>query len=251
MSCTQAGDWSRVTAVVLAGGLGTRLRPVVGDRQKAIADVGGRPFLGRIIDQLEAVGVRRVVLCTGHGAQQVEETLAARQGIAEIAFSREHKPLGTGGALRLAVPVAAADTLLVLNGDSYTDANFEAFLADYRRSRLIPTLLLVEVADTRRYGRVECGASGEILAFTEKGSAVGAGWINAGVYLMESKNAARIPVDRPVSLERDVFPSWLATGLRGHRSTGRFIDIGTPESYAAAEDFFFNAPSSGCQVPRP
>ena len=251
MHGTQAGDWSSVTAVVLAGGLGTRLRPVVGDRQKTIADVGGRPFLSRILDQLEKIGVCRIVLCTGHGAEQVEETLAARQGIAKITFSREEKPMGTGGALRLAVPVAAADTLLVLNGDSYTEANLDAFLTDYQRSGRIPTLLLVEVADTRRYGRVECGPAGEVRAFTEKGAATGPGWINAGVYLMESKNAARIPADRPVSLERDVFPSWLAAGLRGHRTTGRFIDIGTPESYAAAEEFFSNAQSAGCEVPRP
>lgn len=251
MSCAQAKEWSGVAAVVLAGGLGTRLRPVVGNRQKTVADVGGRPFVTRIIDQLEAAGIRRIVLCTGHGAEQVERSLTARQGRAEINFSREDRPLGTGGAVRLALPAAAADTLLVLNGDSYTEADLNAFLADYRRFGRIPTLLLVEVPDTRRYGRVECGPNGEIRAFTEKGAATGAGWINAGIYLMESRHAGNIPADRPISLERDVFPGWLGTGLRGHRTTGRFIDIGTPESYAAAEGFFTAAQSSGREAPRP
>lgn len=245
MSGAQAGDWSGVTAVVLAGGLGTRLRPVVGDRQKTIADVGGRPFLTRIIDQVEAVGIRRIVICTGHGAREVEASLAARKGPAAIAFSREEQPLGTGGALRRALPVAGGGTLLVLNGDSYTDANLDAFLADYRRSGRIPLLLLVEVADSRRYGRVECGPGEVIQAFTEKGAAEGAGWINAGLYLMEAEHVAGIPAERPVSLEREVFPVWLATGLRGHRTSGRFIDIGTPESYAAAERFFMGSGVTG------
>ncbi|MFM9025704.1 MAG: nucleotidyltransferase family protein [Planctomycetaceae bacterium] len=250
MSGAQAGDWRGVTAVVLAGGLGTRLRPVVGDRPKPVADVGGRPFLERIVDQLEAVGIRRIVLCTGHGAEQVEAALAGRSGPAEILCSREDRPLGTGGALRLALPVAGRGTLLVLNGDSFTDADLDGFLADYRHGGRMPTLLLVEVADARRYGRVECGPEGKVRAFVEKGAGCGAGWINAGLYLVESERLAAIPTGRPVSLEREVFPTWVATGLRGHRSAGRFIDIGTPESYAAATDFFAGPRSSDHEAPR-
>lgn len=250
MSGTQAGDWRDVTAVVLAGGLGTRLRPVVGDRPKPVADVGGRPFLARIIDQLEAVGVRRIVVCTGHGADQVEAALASRRGPAEILCSREDQPLGTGGALRLALPVAGRGTLLVLNGDSFTEADLSRFLADYRHAGRIPTLLLVEVADARRYGQVECGPSGDVRAFVEKGAGNGAGWINAGIYLIESARLAAIPCGRPVSLEREVFPAWVATGLRGHRTVGRFIDIGTPESYVEATEFFARPESSDHEVPR-
>ncbi len=248
MSGVRAADWDGVTAVVLAGGLGTRLRPAVGDLPKPIADVGGRPFLSRIIEQLEAFGIRRIVLCTGHGAERVETEFAARRGPATITFSREDRPLGTGGALRLALP-STPGTLLVLNGDSYTAADLDAFLADYRRAGRIPTLLLVEVTDSSRYGRVECDPSGAIRAFAEKRPNSGPGWINAGLYLMEPQHAASIPADRPVSLERDVFPVWLETGLRGHRTNGRFIDIGTPESYAAAADFFSALRSTAHEAP--
>lgn len=249
MSGTQTGEWSDVTAVVLAGGLGTRLRPVLGHRQKTIADVAGRPFLTRIIDQVEAVGIRRIVICTGHGASEVEASLSARNGSAFVTFSREEQPLGTGGALRRALPIAGGGTWLVLNGDSYTEANLDAFLEGYRRSGRIPTLLLVEVADSRRYGRVECGPEGDIRSFMEKGAVSGNGWINAGLYLMESEHVDAIPAARAVSLEREVFPVWLATGLRGHRTSGRFIDIGTPESYAAAQGFFMGPESNSLGVP--
>src|SRR5437867_6202026 len=114
-----------VPAVILAGGLGRRLGSVVADRPKALATVRGRPFLAYLLDQLCAAGTTRVTVCTGHGAAQIEAAFGARYGGARLNYSRETAPLGTGGALRLALPMLDAPVLLVLNGDSFADVDLE------------------------------------------------------------------------------------------------------------------------------
>jgi NDP-sugar pyrophosphorylase family protein len=232
------GDLSTTTAVVLAGGLGTRLHSVVSDCPKGLAQVGGRPFLTFLLDQLDAAGVRRAVLCTGYLGEQVKETFGDKYRGLHLLYSQEHSPLGTGGALRLAVPVLASDPVLVLNGDSYCEADLAA-LPDWRREhRAKATLLLTHVPDTQRYGRVTIDEQGAVLAFEEKGTVVGPGWINAGIYVLSHRLLLTIPGTGTVSLEREVFPAWIGHGLFGCPGDGRFLDIGTPESYGAAEEFF-------------
>jgi NDP-sugar pyrophosphorylase family protein len=226
-----------IEAVVLAGGLGTRLAARVPDRPKVLAEVRGRPFLTFVLDQLAAAGVERAVICTGYRAEQVEGAFGARHGSLALSYSREAEPLGTGGALRLALERLTGDPLLVLNGDSYVDHDLEEFLAAHRALGGAGTLLLTEVADSGRYGRVELDPGGRLAAFLEK-SAGGRGWINAGVYLLGRALLEGIPAGRKLSLERDILPRWVPLGLFGHQTRGRFIDIGTPESYAAAERFF-------------
>src|SRR5262245_29284658 len=112
-----------IPALILVGGLGARLRSALTDRPKALAPVDGRPFLAFLLGQLPAAGIRRVVLCTGYRAHQVEETFGSRYGDLALTYSREETPLGTGGALRLAVPRMDAERFLVLNGDSYIDCS--------------------------------------------------------------------------------------------------------------------------------
>ncbi len=231
-------DLSGATGVILAGGLGTRLRPVVADRPKVLAPVLGRPFLAYLLDQVATAGLRDVVLCTGYLGEEVRIAFGDAHGHVRLAYSRESSPLGTAGALRAALPLVSTDTMLVLNGDSYCEADFRALEAFHRASGAVATIGLVQVADTRRYGRVQTDAAGRVLGFEEKGTAAGPGWINAGLYLLERRLVQSIPAKGPVSLEREVFPAWIGRGLHGHRSEGRFIDIGTPESYAAAEAFF-------------
>jgi NDP-sugar pyrophosphorylase family protein len=230
-----------VEAAILAGGLGTRLRASVPDLPKVLAPVRGRPFLAFVLDQLAAAGVERAVVCTGHRSEQVEAACGARHGSLSLVYSREAEPLGTGGALRLALEHLTGDTLLALNGDSYADADLGEFLAAHRASGAAGTLLLAEVADAGRYGRVELDAGGRVRAFREK-TAGGRGWINAGVYLLGRALLEGIPAGRKLSLERDILPHWVPLGLFGHETRGRFIDIGTPESYAAAERFFATPP---------
>jgi len=235
---TRTGAFASMPVAILAGGLGTRLRPAIGARQKTVAEVAGRPFLARLLDQVALFGFRDVVLCVGFGADQVERALGVEHGPLRLRYSREAEPLGTAGALRLALPLLSGDAALVMNGDSFCDADLaEAWDAHSRRSALA-TLVLVEVPDTSRYGRVELDASDAIRRFVEKQPEDGPGWINAGLYLLARSRIAAIPAARPLSLERDVFPSWIGERLFGHRSGARFIDIGTPQSYADASRLF-------------
>ena len=233
-----ADDLGSLTAAILAGGLGTRLRASVADRPKVLASVRGRPFLSFLLDQLTAAGLRRIVLCTGYMGDLVRAEYGETYADAELVYSREDVPLGTGGALRLALPLLGTGDVLVLNGDSYCDAD----LADFRRWQqersAESALVLTRVADTSRYGRVEVEPDGMLKSFREKGGAAGAGWINAGIYLLGQDLFRSIPVGRAVSLEKDVLPGRIGAALYGYRTDGRFLDIGTPRSYTAAEKFF-------------
>ena len=229
---------SAVTAAILVGGLGTRLRPAVADRPKVLAPVSGRPFLLYLLDQLSAAGIRSVVLCTGHRADQVRETAGETYGGLRLVYSHEAEPLGTGGAIRLALSLLGSDPVLVMNGDSYCAANLGDFHQWHLARRSSASLLLTEVEDTGRFGRVLISEDGTVRGFEEKGGKGGHGWINAGVYLLGRARLLEIPGTGAVSLERDMFPGWIGRGVHGYRGPRRFIDIGTEESYAAAEGFF-------------
>jgi NDP-sugar pyrophosphorylase family protein len=227
-------------AAILVGGFGTRLRPVVGDRPKALAPIARRPFLSYLLEQIAAAGIERAVLCTGHLGQQLEATFGDRFGGLRLTYSREPEPRGTAGAVRLAEPLLQGEPVLVLNGDSYCDAPLGDFVAWYGSRPAAPSgsLLLNWADDTARYGAVDVDAAGDIVAFCEKGGSSAPGWISAGIYLLARRLVMSIPADAPVSLERDVFPAWVGRGLAGHRTRAPFLDIGTPESYAQAETFF-------------
>jgi NDP-sugar pyrophosphorylase family protein len=127
--------------------------------------------------------------------------------------------------------------VLVLNGDSYCDADLPAFAARAAELGGAGTILLTEVADAGRFGSVELTEGGAVSSFREKGAS-GPGWINAGLYLLSRGLIESIPAGGAVSLEQGILPRWVSRGLFGHRAEGRFIDIGTPESYAAADRFF-------------
>jgi NDP-sugar pyrophosphorylase family protein len=228
----------RIPVAILAGGLGTRLRPAIGERAKVIAPVDGRPFLRLLLDQLAAAGFRDVVLCTGFRADEVEAALGARHGPIALRYSRESEPLGTGGALRGALPLLAGDEILAMNGDSFCELDFAAAWAWHRGKGSDATLVAVEVPDASRYGRVEIDADDRVRRFTEKQEGGGAGWINAGIYLLSRARIAALPAGRALSLERDALPAWASTALYGYRVRGRFIDIGTPGAYSAASRFF-------------
>jgi len=231
-------DLRDVTAAILAGGLGSRLRPVVADRPKVLADIRGRPFLTYLLDQLVAAGSRDVVLCTGYLGDQIRVALGESYGSLRLAYSQESIPLGTAGALKLALPLFKSNSVMVMNGDSYCEANLKKFCLWHWTRRANATLLLTEISNTERFGRVQAGSDGTVTDFAEKGSGNGPGWINAGIYLLKLDLLREIPANRAVSLEREVFPGCIGRGLYGFRSEGRFLDIGTPDDYASAESFF-------------
>lgn len=219
---------SDVEVVILCGGLGTRLRPVLADRPKPMADVGGKPFLELLIDDAERQGFRRFVLCVGHGAEFIKDFFRGRQDVA-IAFSEEREPLGTGGALKLAEGSVEGPTFLALNGDSYLAADLAGFLTYHRGRRGIGTIAVVDAGGRRDGGLVDVGAGGRIARFSEKASPAARAWLNAGVYAFERRLFESIPAGRACSLERDVFPTLIPKGLYAFPSTKPLYDIGTPE----------------------
>lgn len=233
-----AESLARVPVAILAGGLGARLRPAIGEHPKVLAEVAGRPFLAYLLDQLAEAGLRDVVLCTGWRAESVERALGGSHGPLRLRYSPEREPLGTAGALRHALPLLEGESVLVMNGDSFCGADLAGAWRWHLAARSQATLLLVEVEDASRFGRVEVDAAGAICRFVEKQAGAGAGWINAGIYWLARARIESIASRTPLSLEHDVFPGWIGRGLMGLRTSARFLDIGTPRSYADASAFF-------------
>jgi D-glycero-alpha-D-manno-heptose 1-phosphate guanylyltransferase len=227
-----------ITAAILAGGLGTRLRETVPDRPKILAEVNGRPFLCHLLDELHDGGIRDVVLCTGFLAEQVEETIGSRYKEMAVRYSLEKEPLGTGGALRNALPLLSSNIVLVANGDSLLRVDLRKHLAWHLLRESEASIVLAQVADASRFGRIEADESGRVLKFIEKDGLHVPGWINAGVYLLSRERIASIPGGYAVSLEREIFPGWIERGLHAMRVDSGFLDIGTPESYREAGGFF-------------
>jgi NDP-sugar pyrophosphorylase family protein len=228
-----------VKAFVLAGGLGSRLRPRFGDLPKALAPLGGRPFLTHQLEWLARHGVREAVLCVGHGAAELERELGERGdlGVA-LHYSTEAEPLGTGGALRLAERFVDGPAL-VLNGDTLVSCDPWALERRRWERGAIGALALYHAADPRSRGRVECDATGRITRFNEKDPEhTGTAWVSGGCYAFSPALWRRLP-EGPSSLERDTLPELAAAGhLHGLETPGEFFDIGTPEEWERAERHF-------------
>ena len=230
------------SAVILAGGLGTRLRSVLADRPKVLAPVAGRHFVAYMLDQLADAGFRDVVLCTGYMGEEVRRVFGSRFRRIELRYSQETEPRGTGGALLDALPLLRGDSVLVLNGDSYCQTDLTAFLQWHQSKRSQASQVLTHVPDVSRFGSVECDGEHRILRFGEKSNS-GAGWINAGIYAVSKPLIAGISNAGPVSLERECFPAWIEQGMFGYPSEGRFLDIGTSDTLRAAQEFFAPTPA--------
>lgn len=229
-------DLKSIKAAILAGGLGSRLRSVVSDRPKVMAAIGGRPFLEYLLHKLEKVGISQVVLCTGHMGEKIRDTFGDAHGRLDLYYSREMVPMGTGGAVRYALNLLDSESVLVMNGDSYCDADLNAFWEFHRSKGAKATLLLVKSADRGgRYGHVRINSKGQVVSFDEKSEHAAAGWINAGIYLLKKELIMSIPEGKGISLEQEIFPERIGQGLYGFQSDGSFIDIGVPEDYARAE----------------
>lgn len=224
-------------AIVLVGGLGTRLRAVVQDVPKPLAPVAGRPFLAWVLDGLAESGVRRVILAAGYLAGTLQSSIGDRWGRLQIDYSIESQPLGTGGAVRLACSHLHGTAAFVLNGDTFLRVDLRALELATRRSDGVVGVALAHVPDTARYGAVRCNGA-RIEAFTEKGLA-GPGYINAGTYFLSEEAIRTLPTQFPSSFESDVLVPLAARGaLTAYTETEGFIDIGVPEDYARAQQVF-------------
>ncbi len=235
-------------ALLLVGGLGTRLRSVVASTPKPLASVGNRPFLEILIRQLHNQAIRHLVLCTGYLAHEIEQELGdGRKWDLTIEYSNEPYALGTAGALKHAkLLVRDSSDFLVMNGDSFMEIDFQKLFNYHVSCGGIASMAVLRMKNEMRYGTVQMSASGRVSGFTEKSAGGSHGFVNAGIYVFNRRIFDHIP-DGPWSLERDIFPNILELGVYASEQQGVFIDIGTPEDYARAQELSKRLDEAACR----
>ena len=223
-------------ALVLAGGEGTRLRPLTLTTPKPVMPLAGRPFLSFMLDWARRHGVDEVILSCGFMSDEVRAVLGDIYDGMRLRHVTEDEPLGTAGPVRLAYDEGLLEErVLVLNGDVLTDIDLTGELQQHERTGARATLALYPVEDTASYGVVPTAEDGQVTAFIEKGSGEPpTNRINAGAYVIERELVESIPPGRAVSFELEVFPELVGDGLYGYAAAGYWIDIGTPERYLEA-----------------
>ena len=217
--------------IILAGGLGTRLRSVVADLPKCMAPVNGRPFLQILIERLRKQGNGRIILSTGYLSEVIEAWVRERYPDPQISIIREESPLGTGGAIRAAITLSDAENVLICNGDTLFDIDVAALFSFHSSMNADCTVALKPMRNFERYGRVELGEDGWVKAFQEK-EPCEEGLINGGVYVI--RREAMLLMDLP---EKFSFEEGFLTKHRiaGMVQDAYFIDIGIPEDFARVQ----------------
>ncbi len=220
-------------AIVLAGGFGTRLKSVVFDLPKPMAPVAGKPFLEILLKTLAQKGFMRVVLSLGYMSEKVIAHFGSRFEGMELVYEIESTPLGTGGAIRLALTQCLTDHVFVFNGDTYLDLEVAHVEAHWQMNHM-PIIVARNMIDTARYGRLETD-NGKVIGFSEKGI-IGNGLINAGCYVLPTHILSSFELGQPFSLETDFLVHAIKTQCFDVLVTeSHFIDIGIPEDYARAQ----------------
>jgi len=232
---------NQVSAILLAGGFGTRLKPWTDKIPKPMLPIGGRPLLDRIVDQVSSAGINDIVLALHHLPHVIISWFYGQgyKSGRHIGFSLERTPLDTAGGIRHAMRMRKTqhDTVLVLNCDIWSDIDLAALISRHQDAGADLTMALAQVEDPSRYGVAMMAKSGQIERFVEKPIvSLGTHWINAGAYVFRREILEAIPENQPVSLEHVTIPELLASGghIEGYKHFGRWIDIGTPQSYELA-----------------
>jgi D-glycero-alpha-D-manno-heptose 1-phosphate guanylyltransferase len=238
-------------AIILAGGLGTRLRSVVTDLPKPLAPVHGRPFLALVLDQLVDAGFETAILAAGYRHEAIRDCFGDGYRGLVLRYSVESEPLGTGGAMRLACRQATARDVFVLNGDTYLELDYAAMLGAHVRASARFSMAVCHVPDVARYGALDLD-NGIVRAVREKGGS-GPGWINGGTYVLGAALRARLRADGAFSFEHDLLVPEIAD-IRplAFPASGLFIDIGVPDDYLRAQTLFPEAAADPIRAtPRP
>lgn len=225
-------------ALILAGGLGTRLRPLTYTRPKHLLPIAGRPHIEHVLDLLGPHGIHDVILTTSYLAEAFAETArtAAARGI-RVEIVVEQEPMGTAGAIKNAADLVADDTFLAFNGDVLTDVDLDALISFHSERNGVASILLTPVADPSAYGIVPTDATGRVERFVEKPAPeeVTTNMINAGVYVLEPAVLERIPAGKASSIEHETFPALVEEGrVYAWGTQAYWMDIGTPDKYLAA-----------------
>jgi NDP-sugar pyrophosphorylase family protein len=229
-------DNRNIDVVILCGGKGTRLQPVISDRPKPMVEMKGRPFLDILIDYLCGYGFRRYVLCVGYMKESIKEFFTKESRRGKIVFSDEKTLLGTGGALKNGELLIKSDPFLVLNGDSFCPLDYRDFLRFYFSKGADVSIVLNEKKAKYSYGVVAINDKARIVSFNEKVDNKD-GYVNAGVYVFNQTIFSLIPHNKVFSLENDLFPYIIDREVFGYVTKSPFMDIGTPERYQKAAEF--------------
>lgn len=223
--------------VLLAGGLGTRLRETVKDIPKSMAPINGRPFLEFQLRALQAAGLERIIISTGYLGNQIRDYFGDSFRNMEILYSHEHEPLGTGGAVKLAFELVRTPYALILNGDTLFKIDLDLFFQRTIEKLADVSIALRSVEDASRYGSVECDADGQIVLFNEKSNIRHPGLINGGIYLIASRYFRRYELPEIFSLEKDFLGThYNQDYFFGQVFNDYFLDIGIPADYLRAQD---------------
>ena len=227
-------------AIILAGGLGTRLASRLNGIPKPMAPVGGKPFLELLLERLRTAGCARVVLSVGHLSTVIQEHFGTEFRGMPIRYVVEDSPLGTGGAIRRALEAVEQPQVVVLNGDTFVSVDYERMLAFHASTGASVTMAVSHEADVARYGEVvltpdEAMEADRVTGFREKGRS-GPGWINAGVYVFRSDFPWPETLGERFSVETDVLvPDAATLKIAAFPADGGFIDIGIPEDLDRAQ----------------
>jgi D-glycero-alpha-D-manno-heptose 1-phosphate guanylyltransferase len=225
-----------VEAIILAGGLGTRLRPAVSDRPKPMAQIGDVPFLELLLNSLQLKGVTRVILSVGYLKEWILDFFGAEYNGMQIDYFEEEHPLGTGGAIRNSLAKVNGEFAIVLNGDTFVDFEMNKLLTEYLSSRS-PVILTRRVDDTSRFGKIE--VTGDRVSSFGAAASSGPGMINAGVYLLPKNLFTDSNLKDPFSFESDFLVDAVERiTFKAVETEGVFIDIGTPADFKKAQDYF-------------
>jgi D-glycero-alpha-D-manno-heptose 1-phosphate guanylyltransferase len=224
-------------AIILAGGFGTRLQSVVPDLPKPMAAIQGRPFLAILLDALITAGFTSAILAVGYRYEAIRDYFGETYNSLSLAYSIETEPLGTGGAIALALKQIAGSQCFVVNGDTFLELDYQAMLANHLEERSILTVAVHEVPDANRYGALDIEEN-RILGFFEKGSS-GPGIINGGVYVLSTDLFSRYDFPTAFSFETDLLMVHVhELKPLAFPTAGFFIDIGVPEDYHRAQNLF-------------
>jgi len=243
-------------AVILLGGKGTRLSALFPDIPKALVPVSGRQFLAWQLDWLLANNIKQVLLAAGYMGDKIENWVKQQPFKDQVSISIEPMPLGTGGAVKYAVQYRVGkESFWVLNGDSLLpDLNFANMEKAHRKSGVLGTIAVTAIEDSGRYGTVVFDKNGKITRFEEKKNR-GAGWINAGIYLLDSSIFSSISPAENISIENEIFPKLAAEGkLSVFQAKPPLLDMGTPQGLKNMENYLakkqeFSPPTSTSVIP--
>jgi NDP-sugar pyrophosphorylase family protein len=227
-----------IDAVILCGGAGSRLRGVVDDRPKPMAQINQQPFLDILIDYFCGFGLRRFVLCTGYMSEIIKDYYSHEKSSLEFIVSDEQTLLGTAGSIKNAEKFIQSEPFLVVNGDSFCSVDLAEFYDFHLSRQALMSIAVVESEEIINSGLVTLDDYKRIVAFEEKKSKDQVGYINTGIYLFQRSILSFIPKDTKYSLEYDLFPRLANRGSYGFITCGDLIDIGTPERYERAKDYF-------------